>query len=60
MDIEKELREIDFSGLSKIKESLFQKLMADRAARIELDMDEMEYATAAGLNHIPKPDDNIK
>lgn len=51
MNIEKELQEMDFSPLSKIKDSLFKDLMAERrnlAQRVELDEDELEFLAAAG------------
>ena len=60
MDIEKELQETDFSQLSKIKDSLFQKLMTERAKhfkRVELDEKELEFLAAAGNNVKIKNDD---
>ena len=50
MNIEQELKEMDFSGLSKIKESLFAKLMEDRTRRVELSEDDLEFLAAAGNN----------
>lgn len=55
MDIERELQEMDFSSLSKVKESLFAKLMKDRARRVEMDEDELDFLAAAG-NKFVRPD----
>ena len=60
MNIEKELQEMDFSQLSKIKDSLFEDLMAERAKRfnrVELDEEELEFLAAAGNNFQAKNDD---
>ena len=50
MDIEKELREIDFSPLSKIKESLRLRLLNELDKKIELSDDDLEFLAAAGSN----------
>ena len=57
MNIEKELKEMDFSPLSKVKDSLFKRLMAERERekRFELDEDELDFLAAAG-NKIQNPD----
>lgn len=45
MDIEKNIKNIDFSHYSNVKESLRQKLLINR--RQELSMDELDKVTAA-------------
>ncbi|MBR1859986.1 MAG: hypothetical protein IJ797_10875 [Selenomonadaceae bacterium] len=54
MNIERELKEVDFSKFSKIKESLFQSLLENRGKKRELDFEELDYASAAGVNHAEK------
>ncbi len=51
MSMENEYKNMDFSQFSKVKDSLFQKMLAARHAgsgRQELDMDELDYVAAAG------------
>ena len=55
MNIEQELKEMDFSGLSKIKENLFEKLMEDRSRRVEMTEDDLDFLAAAS-NKILRPD----
>ena len=54
MYIEKEFAEIDFSPLSKIKNSLLANLLAERKkfspSRIEFSEDELNFLAAAGNN----------
>ena len=53
MDIEQEIKEIDFSKLSKIKDSLLQNLIQERTfkiPRVELYEDDLDYLAAAGNN----------
>lgn len=54
MYIEKEFAEIDFSPLSKIKDSLLANLLAERKkfspSRIEFSEDELDFLAAAGNN----------
>jgi len=50
LDIEKELHEIDFSPLSKIKESLRLRLLKELDKKIELSDDDLEFLAAAGNN----------
>lgn len=59
LDIEKELKEMDFSGLSKVKDSLFTELMKERNQRVELDEEELDFLAAAG-NNLKKINDNQK
>lgn len=59
LDIEKELKEMDFSGLSKVKDSLFTELMKERNQRVELDEEELDFLAAAG-NNLKKISDNQK
>lgn len=63
MDIAKEFSEIDFSVGSRIKDSLFEKLMQNRLASVadmsdyEMDMEELDYVAAAGNENVGiKPD----
>lgn len=55
MDIEREFKELDFSGLSKVKDSLFSQLMKERTRRVELDEEDLDFLAAAG-NNIPQTD----
>ena len=48
MDLEQRFNETDFSGLSKVRESLFDQLIERRAEKIELDAEELEFLAAAG------------
>ena len=51
MTMENDYRTIDFSGFSKVRESLKDKLhevRAQKAGRVELSWDELDYAAAAG------------
>lgn len=56
MNIEQELSTLDFSSLSKVKDILFSRLMAERSRRVELDEEELELLAAAG-NQISLPND---
>ena len=58
LNIEQELKEMDFSGMSKVKDSLFKQLMLERTSRIELNEEDLEFLAAAGNNF--KPEDNYK
>jgi len=60
LDIEKELREIDFSPLSKIKESLRLRLLKELDKKIELSDDDLEFLAAAGNNQKIFPDSEKK
>lgn len=60
MDIERELKEMDFSGLSKVKASLFSKLMKERSSRVELDEEDLDFLAAAGNNFSPSNPKNDK
>ncbi len=57
MNIEREFQEIDFSPLSSIKEKLRARLLRERAKRIELDEDDLDFLAAAG-NHSKNFSDN--
>ena len=48
MDIEREFTETDFSPLSSIKESLFERLLKERKKRVELFEDDLDFLAAAG------------
>ena len=48
MEIERDLRETDFSPLSSIKESLFARLLKERSKKIELYEDDLDFLAAAG------------
>ena len=48
MDIEREFCETDFSPLSSIKESLFERLLKERTKRVELFEDDLDFLAAAG------------
>ncbi|MBQ7703908.1 MAG: hypothetical protein IJT73_00545 [Selenomonadaceae bacterium] len=48
MDIEREFTETDFSPLSSIKESLFERLLKERTKRVELFEDDLDFLAAAG------------
>ena len=48
MDMEKMLLDIDFSGYSKVKDSLFRSLMEQRHEKSALSMEELDYVVAAG------------
>ena len=48
MDIEREFCETDFSPLSSIKESLFERLLKERKKRVELFEDDLDFLAAAG------------
>ena len=54
MDLEQRFQETDFSGLSKVRESLFDKLIERRAEKIELDTEDLEFLAAAGNGQPPK------
>lgn len=58
LNIEQELKEMDFSGMSKVKDSLFKQLMLERTSRLELNEEDLEFLAAAGNNF--KPEDNDK
>lgn len=47
MDIERELSKMDFSGKSKIKESLRGRLLSELRASRELSLDELDGVVAA-------------
>ena len=54
MNIEQELKEMDFSRLSKVKDSLFKSLIQERAAgRVELYEEDLDFLAAAGNNVLP-------
>ncbi|MBQ7198141.1 MAG: hypothetical protein IJS29_02655 [Selenomonadaceae bacterium] len=48
MDIEKEFCETDFSPLSSIKQTLFERLLKERSKKIELYEDDLDFLAAAG------------
>lgn len=53
MNIEQELKEMDFSGMSKVKDRLFKQLMLERSSRVELDEEDLDFVAAAGTNYFP-------
>ena len=48
MNIEKEFCETDFSPLSSIKQTLFERLLNERRKRVELFEDDLDFLAAAG------------
>ena len=57
LNIEQELKEMDFSGMSKVKDSLFKQLMLERTSRIEIDEEDLEFLAAAGNTFKPEDKD---
>lgn len=61
MSIEHEYNEIDFSRFSKVKASLFQKMLATRhthPGRQKLEMEDLDYVTAARGIFLPEEQKN--
>ena len=60
MNLEKKLMEMDFYKLSKVQESLLQRINERRAGDNELlDMEELDYVTAAGNPNLKNPPEKI-
>ena len=61
--LEERLSDVDFSQLSKVKDSLLLRLKLRRQAILEerndeLSLEALDYVTAAGNPHIKRPADN--
>lgn len=54
MDVERKLEMMDFSKMSKVRDSLKNKLLGEY--RNELSMDELDLVAAAGPGHELKKD----
>ena len=60
MTIEQELQNMDFSHLSKVKESLRGRLHEELSGRTELSLDELDQVAAAGNQAGSKPHNDPK
>ena len=60
MTIEQELQSMDFSHLSKVKESLRRQLHQELSGRTELSLDDLDQVAAAGNPTGSKPHSDPK